>query len=218
MNIEEYAIRHPKTRGAFLLAETTARVKSLRPGSRVLDIGCAEGSTIGWLSQDISRTHRWFGVDLSFVRLSQARMKAIGSAYFLLATAGRLPLETGSIDFALASQVIEHVPDDSRMLEEIDRVLADGGGFQIDTVYKRKWARYIYRSPAGWALDPTHLREYTDVGQLIAKFPASLTIDEVKIVRSYRRLNLIPPFAFLPDWARIRIPGYFTLIILGTKV
>ncbi|MSR62345.1 MAG: class I SAM-dependent methyltransferase [Planctomycetes bacterium] len=45
----------------------------------------------------------------------------------LFATAERLPLRAGALDFVLASHVIEHMPDTIRALGEWDRVLRPGG-------------------------------------------------------------------------------------------
>jgi hypothetical protein len=96
-------------------------------------------------------------------------------------------------------------------------VLISGGKFQVDTVYKRKWARYIYRSPSGWALDPTHKREYTDVNALLSKFPSALKIENVKIQKTSRKLNILPALFFFPDQLKVRIPGYFTIFISGYR-
>lgn len=217
MEIETYAVKHAKSRPGTLLPETIETISRLRADSRILDIGCAEGHTIKWLRDVFPDRFELIGVDLSKIRVQKAREKNIPGASFYEGDAMNLPFEDGRANFVIASQVIEHVPDDDQMLREVERVLAPGGRFQIDTVYKRKWAMYIYRSPSGWVLDPTHLREYTDIDGLLAKFPAQLKVSGVKCIKSYRRLNLIKPLAFLPDRAAVRIPGYFTIFLSGEK-
>ena len=218
MEIETYAIRHAKSRPGTLLPETLRTIDSLPENARILDIGCAEGYTIEWLRNEFPDRFELIGVDLSKIRIQKAKEKGILGATFYEGDATDLPIDDVYVDFVIASQVIEHVPDDDKVIREVERVLALGGSFQIDTVLKRKWAFYFYRSPSGWALDPTHLREYTDIDSLRAKFPTSLKIADIKYVKSFRRINLIPFLSFLPDSARIRIPGYFTIFLSGEKV
>jgi ubiquinone/menaquinone biosynthesis C-methylase UbiE len=218
MNIETYARKHPKHKPGVILPQNLERMGFLADRSRILDIGCAEGYTIRWLQSKFSGRYRFVGIDLSKTRILDAVGQQIPNASFCLGSAEDLPLPSNSVDFVTASQVIEHVPDDTRMLSEIERVLTHGGIFQIDTVYKKKWARYIYRSPIGWALDPTHQREYTDLDALLVRFPAALKIENIQIIKTYRALNILSVFSSFPDWLKIRIPGYFTLFISGCKL
>ncbi len=217
MNIEFYAKKHPKNKPGIILPENLDNINKLPVDSKIFDIGCAEGSTIQWLGSRFLDRYKFIGIDLSNTRIQKALKKKIPRAVFCLAKAETLSLVSGRADFVIASQVIEHVSSDIEMLMEIERVLIFGGKFQIDTVYKRKWARYFYRSPSGWALDPTHVREYTDIDDLISKFPSSLKIQSIKLQKTYRKLNIISIFSFLPDWLQIRIPGYFTVFISGYK-
>lgn len=218
MNIETYAQKHPKNKPGVILPKNLERMGFLPNRSRILDIGCAEGHTIQWLQSKFSGRYRFVGIDLSRTRIRSAVGQHISNADFCLGSAEYLPLPDNTVDFVMASQVIEHVPDDTQMLNEIERVLTHGGTFQIDTVYKKKWARYIYRSPSGWALDPTHQREYTDLDALLVRFPAALKIESIQIIKTYRRLNILSVFSSFPDWLKFRIPGYFTLFISGCKL
>jgi len=77
-------------------------------------------------------------------------------------------IEPGSVDFFISSQVIEHV-DDERMLNAIANVTRPGSIVYLSTVQKHRYAWYFHRSKAGWALDPTHLREYVRDAELLDK-------------------------------------------------
>lgn len=77
--------------------------------------------------------------------------------------------------------------------------------------------KFEYHSPSGWALDPTHLREYTAVDELAAQFPPALKIDSVLLQKTYRRLNIIRSLSFLPNWMKLRVPGYYVLFLSGHK-
>lgn len=217
MNIETYAKKHPKTGQGVVLSENITTIENMPGGTRILDIGCAEGHTLEYLRARFPDKFELLGVDLSVTRIQKAQLKNIFQAKFHTGDAQNLPVEDRSIGFVIASQVIEHVPDDGKLLQEVERVLVPGGKFQIDTVYKKRWAWYMYRSPAGWALDPTHVREYTNIDELISRFPPHLKIDSVQLFECYRRLNIIYYLSFLPDWAAIPIPGYYTLFISGHK-
>ena len=103
----------------------------------------------------------------------------------------------GSIDLFVSSQVIEHV-DDARMIRAIERVTRPGSMVYLSTVFKRWYAWYFYRSPAGWALDPTHLREYRSDAELLDKFPS----------RTFRlKKSLKTPVAYAIGDAVLRATG-----------
>ncbi len=72
-----------------------------------------------------------------------------------------------SLDFAVSSQVIEHISDQDRFVSEAGRILRKDGIFYLSTVFKKWYAWYFYRSLGRWVLDPTHLREYQDTAELL---------------------------------------------------
>jgi len=86
-------------------------VKSLEPV--VLDIGCGEKPY-----QDMFGNCRYIGVNYS----------RVGAAPEIIGDALNLPVKSNSVDIVLCSQVIEHVPDPKKLVEESYRVLKSGGG------------------------------------------------------------------------------------------
>lgn len=97
------------------------------PGALVLDVGCADGF---WLRFLAARYRvRGIGVDLADSILVAARQDRLlrYENRFCLSEAERLPLDDGSVDFVLSFDLLEHLPEPRRALEEMARVLKPGG-------------------------------------------------------------------------------------------
>ena len=109
--------------------------------SKVLDLGCGNGTTAIWLSgdQDCHVT----GVDLSGVRVQNAKYKMSGldrpaqdKLAFEKASATELPFDEGTFSHLWSQAVIYHVPDKESALAEAYRVLEAGGIMVFDDLIK----------------------------------------------------------------------------------
>ena len=131
------------------------------------DLGCGDGSLLYALDQrSYLQGKAVYAVDLSQSRID--RVKEMNSGITcLVADACDTQIDTGSIDLLLSTQVIEHVADDGRMVEEMHRILSPGCTIYLSTVFKKRYAWYFYRCNNKWTLDPTHVREYTEENQLL---------------------------------------------------
>ena len=123
------------------LDETMAREGRIDQSSRVLDLGCGNGTTAIWLSS--FRSCQVTGVDLSGVRVqnaldSLARLdsQAQSRLAFEKASATDLPFEDGSFTHVWSQAVIYHVPDKDSALAEAYRVLEPGGIMVFDDLIK----------------------------------------------------------------------------------
>lgn len=90
-----------------------------------LDCGCADGGFAFALAR--WGAERVVGVDVAEERIARARLSAVPSVDFRVASGESLPFPDGSFDNVLCNEVIEHVVDDRRTLREIWRVLRPGG-------------------------------------------------------------------------------------------
>ncbi len=95
----------------------------------VVDIG----SGGGWTSMIPHK--RIFFVDLSEKNLSALKSETSGP---VIADAHRLPFKSNSVEFVIASEIIEHLNDPAAAAAEIWRVLKPGGRAVVSTPYKEK--------------------------------------------------------------------------------
>ena len=101
----------------------TSMFENLGKG-RLLGLGCTEGSLTLQVAQEVE-AEEILGIDLDHKALSQAKRKGILSIVSDLNQ--NFPLSDKSIDVVSADQIIEHLIDVDRFIEEIYRVLKPGG-------------------------------------------------------------------------------------------
>jgi SAM-dependent methyltransferase len=107
----------------------------VRPGMTVLDLGCGEGRhafetyrrgarviAVDWGVSEVETTKRWLG---AIAEAGEAPDD--GSFEVVRGDLLHLPFPDASVDRVIASEVLEHIPDDARAMAEIARVLAPGG-------------------------------------------------------------------------------------------
>ncbi len=95
----------------------------------ILDAGCGDGINLFAFSEVIKR-HKWdaklFGIDYNPIRTSRATCIAgVNGVY--LASLYTLPFADRTFDVILCNQVLEHIPDDLLVLNELHRVLKRDG-------------------------------------------------------------------------------------------
>jgi ubiquinone/menaquinone biosynthesis C-methylase UbiE len=102
----------------------------VRPGMRVLDVGCGDGAFTGEIAAAGAHAH---GVDVAEAALVRARARHPAIEFSRVEFDGPLPFEDSSFEVAWASEVIEHIADTARWLSEIRRVLVPGGVILLTT-------------------------------------------------------------------------------------
>ncbi|MEL6663280.1 MAG: class I SAM-dependent methyltransferase [Pseudomonadota bacterium] len=154
----------------------TARFKhlALKPGSRVLDLGCGEGRHVHGL-------HMLGGMDVIGVDLDEASLEKAREGLATLPPRGeddpyttqvqsgdatRLEFADDAFDAVICSEVLEHLPDYDAALAEIRRVLKPDG--RLCVTVPHAWPeRLCWRlapPPDGYPFQPGgHIRIFDEV-------------------------------------------------------
>jgi SAM-dependent methyltransferase len=141
----------------------------LRPGMTVLDLGCGEGRhafeafrrgahviAVDWGRHEVETTKRWLGA------IAEAGEAAEGARFEVVrGDLTALPFPDAGVDRVIASEVLEHIPDDAAAFAEIARVLKPGGRAAV-TVPRYGPERVCWvLSDAYHANEGGHVRIYT---------------------------------------------------------
>jgi SAM-dependent methyltransferase len=146
---EEYDWRH--------LRETYERF--VRPSDTVLEIGASVPARTAVLAE---KCYELIGVELYPERVPPAT----SNIRYVVADWQRLSesIPKDSVDVAVSSHVIEHVPDDIRALNELHDVLRPGGVAIVTTPNRKRLVRAVIERVRGERTFPwwEHVREYTE--------------------------------------------------------
>ena len=139
-------------RGQLVEAEHLVRywwAAQIAADKRVLDAGCGLGYGTELLMSAGARAT--IGVDVSEETIEAARAKAGDGVELDVGDIAGLSYEDDSFDLVVCFEVIEHVRDPERALDELARVLAPGGVLALSSPNRNEY-------PDG---NPHHIREYT---------------------------------------------------------
>jgi 2-polyprenyl-3-methyl-5-hydroxy-6-metoxy-1,4-benzoquinol methylase len=165
---EDYAERHQFLENE--VPELLLEYMSTRDWRTFLDLGCGDGNLLyAAEKRGILKGKEVYAVDISEKRVEAVRSIFPDFNCFVEDACDLKHIASDSVDILASAQVIEHVPDDSRMIREIARVVRTNGYVYLSTVFKKPGAVYIYRNQGRTVIDPTHVREYTVDSELLKK-------------------------------------------------
>jgi SAM-dependent methyltransferase len=156
----------------------------LAEGQRMLDLGCGQGRHT---YEALRRGADVVAVDLNTADLAdvEAMVAALAEAgdikppagpVTLAADALALPFEDGYFARVLASEILEHIPDDATAIREIVRVTASGGMVAV-TVPRRGPEQVCWAlSKAYHEVDGGHVRIYRRTALIDSLRAAGLTL------------------------------------------
>ena len=119
------------------LMQPPARIiadSGIKPGMRVLEIGCGSGAFTIDAARAAGQTGKVYALDIQEDMLSKLRAKLsrpenseIRNVELIKKSAYELPFEDDSLDIVFIVTVFQEIPDKQRVLYEIKRVLRPGG-------------------------------------------------------------------------------------------
>lgn len=143
---------------------------------RVLDAGCGSTQLLNRFPQNVGMD---FGLrKVRFMR-RPGRLLVNGSTF-------ELPFRSAAFDIVISSQVIEHLPDDMRIFNELIRCVAPGGALVLGTVDYGSWQwpfiEYLYGlfKPTGYAQE--HITHYTTASLVERLTGLGLKIEQIQYI------------------------------------
>ncbi len=143
----------------------------LRPGERVLDLGCGSGWATRLLARLVANTSessgQVVGLDISdqMIRQARAESKEFKNVLFLCGSAQQIPWEGNFFDNVLSIESSYYYPDQGRALQELFRVMAPRGRLFIlinlykDNPYSLQWVDKLRV--------PVHVRSAREYAELL---------------------------------------------------
>ncbi len=150
---DEYDVFTPQANARLIDAFT--RLSGLPKGSRVADLGCGSGIFTNLLHQ---AGYDSTGVDISpkLVALGQAKFPHVR---LIEGDIENLPFPSESLDGALLSGVVHHLPDPRKCAAEVFRVLRPGGKFVAFDPNRMNPFMYLYRDRSSPFYSPVGVTE-----------------------------------------------------------
>lgn len=186
------------------LAVDLIRFAALCPGERVLDVACGTGIVARLAAEQVGDKGSVAGLDVNPGMVAVARSIASPSTSIEWheASAESMPLPDEAFDVVLCQLSLQFMPDKLAALQEMRRVLVDGGRMflnlpersgQVFAILAEEMERHIGPEAAGFVRQVFSLNEASELRQLATE----AGFDDVSVDVNDKKLHLPPPAEFL---------------------
>ena len=142
------------------LERVTRQHVGKRPHQTILDVGCGEGRHTVFFSGEGNAVH---GLDVGDYRLPQ-----FSSFHFRLYDGITFPYPDNTFDCVASFEVLEHVEDDTRMVQEMRRVLKPDGRIFLGTPNRMRIGNVTRNGFGLWPIRyPLFLEHHAVLGEII---------------------------------------------------
>jgi 2-polyprenyl-3-methyl-5-hydroxy-6-metoxy-1,4-benzoquinol methylase len=163
----------------------------------ILDVGCGGG----WLAKSmLGKNRNVISMDISDINPIKAVKNFASPHHFgLVGDVLELPIKPNSIDCIIASEIIEHIVDPKKFIEQLYNVLSPGGKLIITTPYNELIRTSLCIHCNQLTPQNAHLHSFTEKS-VKRFFPANVTSYKTKIFNNkiLVRFRLQRIFSFLP--------------------
>lgn len=123
-------------------------------GVRVLEMGCGLGHLLGLLQDD----YQCVGIDIADYSIEQLKRNAPKAEGYVMDATDLARFDSGSFGAVVALHLVEHLPDPSNTIRQVNRILQPGGLFLFATPnpnYSLRRFKDVRTDAIG--KDPTHI-------------------------------------------------------------